>query len=185
MDSTPSTPGKTENGAAKKRKRTYNPNHFVWEMFTLTLYYIPGVMGVLMAVLFLIQYPMEPKANPAITPLGIVPEWYFLPFYAILRAIPDKLGGVAAMGGAIVILLFLPFINTSKVRSSTFRPFYRKLYWFLFADFLLLGWAGQEVVAEPFVLIGQLGTVFYFFYFLILIPSLGIIEHLLINTELN
>lgn len=89
------------------------------------------------------------------------------------------------MGGAIVILLFLPFINTSKVRSSTFRPIYRKLYWFLFADFLLLGWAGQEVVAEPFVLIGQLGTAFYFLYFLGLIPLLGIMEELLIRTKVN
>jgi len=117
------------------------------------------------------------------TPAHIVPEWYFLPFYAVLRSIPDKLGGVAAMGGAIVILLFLPFINTSAVRSSTFRPLYRKFFWFLFADFLLLGWIGQEVVEQPFVLIGQLGTAFYFIYFLILIPAVGILENLLIRKK--
>ena len=101
-----------------------------------------------------------------------------------MRSIPDKLGGVAAMGGAIVILFFLPFINTSEVRSSTFRPIYRKLFWFLFADFLLLGWIGQEVVEQPFVLIGQIGTAFYFIYFLALIPAVGILESQLIKTKI-
>jgi ubiquinol-cytochrome c reductase cytochrome b subunit len=119
-----------------------------------------------------------------VTPHHIVPEWYFLPFYAILRSIPDKLGGVLAMGGAIVILLFLPFINTSEVRSSTFRPIYRKLFWFIFADFLLLGWIGQEVVEYPYEQIGLAATVFYFFYFLVLIPSVGILENRLVRTKL-
>ena len=115
-------------------------------------------------------------ANPMSTPAHIVPEWYFLPFYAILRSIPDKLGGVVAMGGAIVILLFIPFINTSPVRSATFRPIYRQLFWFLFADFLLLGWIGQEVVEDPYILIGQLGTFFYFLFFLFLLPCVGLLE---------
>lgn len=110
--------------------------------------------------------------------------WFLtLSFYAILRSIPDKLGGVAAMGGAIIILLFLPFINTSEIRSSTFRPIYRKVFWFLFADFLLLGWIGQEVVEQPYVLIGQLGTAFYFIYFLVLIPLIGVLESQLIKTK--
>lgn len=87
------------------------------------------------------------------------------------------------MGGAIVILLFLPFINTSEVRSSTFRPIYRKFFWFLFADFLLLGWIGQEVVEQPYVLIGQIGTAFYFIYFLVLIPFVGVLESQLIKTK--
>jgi ubiquinol-cytochrome c reductase cytochrome b subunit len=143
--------------------------------FSIILFYYPNTLG----------HPDNYiPADPMVTPAHIVPEWYFLPFYAILRSIPDKLGGVAAMGGAIVILLFLPFINTSEVRSSTFRPIYRKLFWFLFADFLLLGWIGQEVVEEPFVMIGQIGTVFYFFYFLVLIPAVGILENLLIRTKI-
>ena len=79
-------------------------------------------------------------------------------FYAILRSIPDKLGGVIAMFGAIVVLL-IPFINQSEVRSSTFRPIYRKLFWFLFADFLILGWIGQKVVESPYVEVDQLATV--------------------------
>jgi len=135
--------------------------------FSLILFYSPNTLG------HPDNYIM---ANPMSTPAHIVPEWYFLPFYAILRSIPDKLGGVVAMGGAIVILLFIPFINTSPVRSSTFRPIYRQLFWFLFADFLLLGWIGQEVVEDPYILIGQLGTFFYFLFFLVLLPSVGLFE---------
>jgi ubiquinol-cytochrome c reductase cytochrome b subunit len=143
-------------------------------LFSIILFYSPNALG----------HPDNYiPADPMSTPAHIVPEWYFLPFYAVLRSIPDKLGGVAAMGGAIVILLFLPFINTSAVRSSTFRPLYRKFFWFLFADFLLLGWIGQEVVEQPFVLIGQLGTAFYFIYFLILIPAVGTLENLLIRKK--
>jgi len=111
-------------------------------------------------------------ANPMSTPAHIVPEWYFLPFYAILRSIPDRLGGVAAMGGAIVVLLFLPFLNTSEVRSAAFRPIFRKLFWLFFANFLLLGWIGQEVVESPYIFIGQIGTAFYFFFLLFLMPLL-------------
>ena len=85
-------------------------------------------------------------ANPLVTPPHIVPEWYFLPFYAILRSIPDKLGGVAAMIGAILILLLLPLINTSEIRSTKFRPIFGFFYWFLVSDFLLLGWIGQQPV---------------------------------------
>jgi ubiquinol-cytochrome c reductase cytochrome b subunit len=143
--------------------------------FSVFLFFFPNLLG----------HPDNYiPADPMSTPAHIVPEWYFLPFYAILRSIPDKLGGVAAMGGAIVILLFLPFINTSEVRSATFRPIYRKLFWFIFADFLLLGWIGQEIVETPFVEIGQLATVFYFFYFLVLIPAMGLLESSLVRSKL-
>ena len=143
--------------------------------FSIFLFYFPNLLG----------HPDNYiPADPMSTPAHIVPEWYFLPFYAILRSIPDKLGGVAAMGCAIVILFFLPFINTSEVRSSTFRPIYRKLFWFIFADFLLLGWIGQEIVETPYVQIGQIATVFYFFYFLVLIPFVGLLETSLIRTKL-
>jgi ubiquinol-cytochrome c reductase cytochrome b subunit len=115
-------------------------------------------------------------ANPLSTPAHIVPEFYFLPFYAILRSIPDKLGGVVAMVGAIMILLFLPFLNLSKVRSSKFRPIFKFMYWFLVADFLLLGWIGQKPVETPYIECGMIGTFFYFFFFLILLPFIGFIE---------
>jgi ubiquinol-cytochrome c reductase cytochrome b subunit len=125
------------------------------------------------------------EANPLVTPPHIVPEWYFLPFYAILRSIPDKLGGVVAMVSAILTLLLLPLINTSKVRSSKFRPLYNIAYWFLVSDFLILGWIGQKPVESPFIEIGMGATFFYFFFLLVLIPVIGIIEEYLIKINLS
>lgn len=122
-------------------------------------------------------------ANPMSTPAHIVPEWYFLPFYAILRSIPDKLGGVVAMVGAILILLLLPFINTSQIRSSKFRPIFGVAYWFLVSDFLLLGWIGQKPVESPYIEVGMLATAFYFFFLLILVPVIGLIEQEIFNTD--
>jgi len=122
-------------------------------------------------------------ANPLVTPPHIVPEWYFLPFYAILRSIPDKLGGVAAMGGAILILLLLPHINTSEIRSAKFRPLYAVSYWVFAANFLLLGWIGQKPVESPYIEIGMCATVFYFAFLLILVPLIGILEKYLISFE--
>lgn len=124
-------------------------------------------------------------ANSLVTPPHIVPEWYFLPFYAILRSIPDKLGGVIAMLSAILILLCLPFLNFSAVRSSNFRPFFKYFYWFLVSDFLLLGWLGQKVVESPFVGLGVACTLFYFIFFLILTPFIAFIENYLVSQKLN
>ena len=122
-------------------------------------------------------------ANPLVTPAHIVPEWYFLPFYAILRSIPDKLGGVVAMVAAILVLLLLPVINTSEIRSSKFRPIYGVAYWFLVADFLILGWIGQKPVETPYIEVGQVATVFYFLFLLVLIPVIGIVEKQLIRAK--
>jgi quinol-cytochrome oxidoreductase complex cytochrome b subunit len=120
-------------------------------------------------------------ANPLVTPAHISPEWYFLPFYAILRSIPDKLLGVLAMFGSLVILLILPHVHTSKIRSMTFRPLSRVMFWIFAADFLLLTYIGSLPVEEPFILVGQIATVIYFLYFLIITPLLGIIENKLLN----
>jgi quinol-cytochrome oxidoreductase complex cytochrome b subunit len=122
-------------------------------------------------------------ANPMVTPSHIVPEWYFLPFYAILRSIPNKLGGVLAMFGAIIVLFLIPFINQSEIRSSFFRPLYRKVFWLLFADFLILGWVGQKVVETPYIEIGQVGTLFYFLFFLFLLPILSFFELFLMRCS--
>lgn len=124
-------------------------------------------------------------ANSLVTPAHIVPEWYFLPFYAILRSIPDKLGGVVAMISAILIWLLLPFFNTSLIRSSNFRPVYSFFFWFLFADFLLLGWIGQKPVETPYIEVGMLATFYYFFFFLILIPLIGIFEKFLFILKME
>ena len=122
-------------------------------------------------------------ANPLVTPPHIVPEWYFLPFYAILRSIPDKLGGVVAMISAILVLFLLPIINTSEVRSSRFRPIFRVAYWFLVSDFILLGWIGQKPVESPFIEVGMVATAFYFFFLLVLIPFIGFIEKCILDVE--
>merc|ERR1712222_306582 len=117
-------------------------------------------------------------ANSLVTPTHIVPEWYLLPFYAILRSIPDKLGGVIAMGGAFVVLGLLPWITPKLViKSSVFRPITRIFFWFIFVDFLLLGWIGQNVAEFPFIEIGQFLTLFYFSYFLFILPFLSYLEY--------
>jgi len=122
-------------------------------------------------------------ANPLVTPPHIVPEWYFLPFYAILRSIPDKLGGVLAIFGAILVLYTIPYTQSSEIQRSCFRPLYRIIFWLFVADFLILLWIGQQIVEEPFILVGQVGTVFYFAFFLVIIPGLGKFETFLINQK--
>ncbi|WP_306225128.1 cytochrome b [Bosea beijingensis] len=107
-------------------------------------------------------------ANPASTPAHIVPEWYFLPFYAILRAIPDKLGGVIAMGGAIVVLAFLPWIDTSKVKSMSYRPIGRQLFWIFVLICIGLGYLGAMPADEPYVTLSRILTVLYFGFFVAL-----------------
>jgi ubiquinol-cytochrome c reductase cytochrome b subunit len=121
------------------------------------------------------------QANAMVTPAHIVPEWYFLPFYAILRSIPDKLGGVVAMVGAILILLTIPFTSTTEIRSPNFRPLYRVLFWVIFFDFVVLGWIGQKLVETPYIEIGQIATVLYFLAFGVFVPLIGNLEKSLIN----
>ncbi len=111
-------------------------------------------------------------ANPMSTPAHIVPEWYFLPFYAILRSIPSKLGGVCAMFGAIVMLLVLPWLDRSKVRSALFRPTFRAFFWIFALDTVLLGIIGSQPAEEPYISIGQFATFYYFFHFLVILPLL-------------
>ncbi len=136
--------------------------------FSFFLFFAPNVLG---------HSDNYIPANPLVTPPHIVPEWYFLPFYAILRSIPDKLGGVAAMIGAILVLGLLPVFNFSEVRSSKFRPIFSIFYWLFTVNFLILGWIGQKPVESPYIEIGMGATLFYFLFLLILLPLIGIIEH--------
>ncbi len=115
-------------------------------------------------------------ADPLVTPTHIVPEWYFLPFYAILRAIPDKLLGVVAMFGSILILFAMPWLDTSPVRSAKFRLIYKYVYWFLVADVVVLTWVGANLPEGKFILIGQLSTAYYFLHFLVVMPLIGKLE---------
>ena len=116
-------------------------------------------------------------ANPMVTPTHIVPEWYFLPYYAILRSIPDKVLGVAAMGGSLLTLAIFPFLMPKlSIRSSVFRILHRKLFWFIVVDFIILTWIGQETTDSPYMEVGQIATLFYFLYFLVLIPGIAWLE---------
>jgi ubiquinol-cytochrome c reductase cytochrome b subunit len=115
-------------------------------------------------------------ANPAVTPSHIVPEWYFLPFYAILRAIPSKLFGVLGMFGAIVVLALVPWLDTSRVRSANYRPLYRQFFWVFAIVCVLLGWLGAKPPEGGYVLAARICTVYYFAHFLIILPLLGLFE---------
>jgi len=141
-------------------------------LFSFFCFYFPNTLG---------HSDNYIPANPLVTPPHIVPEWYFLPFYAILRSIPDKLGGVLAMFFAILVLLLLPFIDNSRIRSSKFRPIFRIAYWFLVADFILLGWIGQKAVETPYIEIGMMSTFFYFLFLLKLLPLISYLEEYLIS----
>jgi len=116
------------------------------------------------------------RANPMVTPAHIVPEWYFLPFHAILRAIPDKLSGVLALAMAIVLLFFVPWFMEAEVRSMRFRPMSRWLFWFFVIVCLQLGWIGGRSASFPYVLLSQLFTIFYFLYFMVLGPLVIYLE---------
>jgi len=149
-------------------------------------FYIKDLFGVFIMLFFLIYIvSYHPNmfghpdnyilANPMVTPPHIVPEWYFLPFYAILRSVPDKLGGVAAMGGSILAFLTLPILDVYRVRSSIFRPYYKILFWSFVLNALLLGWLGQKPVEDPYIFLGQSLTCLYFLFF-ILVPCCSLIE---------
>jgi ubiquinol-cytochrome c reductase cytochrome b subunit len=115
-------------------------------------------------------------ANPLVTPAHIVPEWYLLPFYAILRSVPDKLGGVILMFGAILILFVLPWLDTSKVRSAVFRPIYKQFFWILVIDVLMLGYMGAMPAEGIYLVCSRVGTVYYFLHFLVVMPIVGYLE---------
>ncbi len=136
-------------------------------LFAWFAFYVPNYMG----------HPDNYiEANPLVTPAHIVPEWYFLPFYAILRAIPDKLGGVVAMFGAIAVLFVLPWLDTSKVRSGTYRPLFKQFFWIFAADCVILGYLGAMPPEQPYVTIARICTGYYFAHFLIILPMLGFLE---------
>ena len=116
------------------------------------------------------------QANPLQTPPHIEPEWYFLPFYAILRSVPNKLGGVTLLFGSILILFVLPWLDTSPVRSCRFRPIYRWCIVFFVADVFLLGYVGSNEPIGIFILLGRIATTYYFIHFLVLTPVLGKLE---------
>ena len=143
-------------------------------VFAYFVFYIPNYLG---------HADNYIPADPLKTPAHIVPEWYFLPFYAILRAITfnigpidSKLGGVLAMFGAIAVLFVVPWLDTSKVRSAVYRPWYKLFFWLFAANAIFLGWLGSKPAEGWYIPAMQVSTVFYFAFFLIIMPVLGLIE---------
>jgi len=122
-------------------------------------------------------------ADPLQTPPHVVPEWYFLPYYAILRSIPHKAGGIVAMLGSLLVLLIIPFTNTSDVRNTTYRPLFKVFFWLFIVDFVILTWVGQKPVKDYFILTGQIATFYYFLFFIVLIPVIGKVESILVNHK--
>lgn len=167
----------------------FYPYYFVKDLFAFFVFFF-------IFVCFLFYYPNalgDPNnyviADPIHTPRHIVPEWYFLPFYAILRSIPHKTAGILAMLFSLLVLFILPFINTSLVKDSSSRLVFKIFYFIALADFLLLGWLGQSPVKDGYIFAGQIATVYYFLFFLVLLPFSGICETLftysLVTFNLN
>ena len=136
-------------------------------VFAFFVFYTPNILG---------HADNYIEENPLVTPAHIVPEWYLLPFYAILRSVPDKLLGVIAMLSAILILAALPWLDTSKIRSAVFRPLYKQFYWILVADVLILGYVGAMPAEGLYLLIARIATAYYFLHFLVVLPVLGFKE---------
>ena len=154
----------------------FHPYIVIKDLFALLLFMIVFAFFVFYSPNILGHADNYIEANPLVTPAHIVPEWYLLPFYAILRSIPDKLLGVVAMLSAIFILAALPWLDTSKVRSAVFRPLYKQFYWILVIDVLILGYVGAMPAEGLYLLIARVATAYYFLHFLLILPILGKIE---------
>ena len=154
----------------------FHPYIVVKDLFALLLFLIVFAFFVFYSPNILGHADNYIEANPLVTPAHIVPEWYLLPFYAILRSVPDKLLGVVAMFAAIFVLVILPWLDTSKVRSAIFRPLYKQFYWFLVADVLILGYVGAMPAEGLYLLVARIATAYYFLHFLVILPVLGLKE---------
>nr|AEN94024.1 cytochrome b [Ctenotus helenae] len=162
-------------------KIPFHPYYSYKDLLGATLF----LMVLLLLALFSPNLLGDPEnftpANPLVTPPHIKPEWYFLFAYAILRSIPNKLGGVLALLFSILILMFVPTLHTSKQRGNAFRPFSQALFWALVSNIIILTWIGGQPVEDPFIIIGQVASTTYFIIFLILMPAVAKMENSLMK----
>ena len=161
----------------------FHPFYTMKDLFAVVVFCIPFAWFVFFAPDILGHPDNYIQANPLVTPPHIVPEWYFLPFYAILRAIDfnilfidSKLGGVIFFAGSILILFVVPWLDTSKVRSGTFRPVFKWFFWLFVLNFLALTYLGAAPAEGVYVLLSKIATAYYFLYFLVILPLLGRLE---------
>jgi ubiquinol-cytochrome c reductase cytochrome b subunit len=160
----------------------FHPFYTVKDGFYMVLFFAVFMAFVFYAPNFFGNPDNYIQANPLVTPTDIVPEWYLLPFYAMLRAIPSKLIGVLVLVGSLLTLLVIPWLDTSKVRSCRFRPLMKQLFWIFVADCILLGYVGEQPadaawqlggIEFPLVWLARLGTLYYFAFFWVLMPWIG------------
>ena len=161
---------------SEKDALPFHPFYTMKDLYAILVFFLVYLAFVFYSPWYLGHSINFVPANPLSTPPHIVPEWYFLPQYAMLRAVPDKLGGVLVMFGSLVILLFLPWLDTSKVRSNRYRPLRRISFWLFVIACLTLGVAGSQPAEGAWLIVARIATIFYFAYFLVILPLLGKIE---------
>ena len=154
----------------------FHPYYTVKDSVGLCVFFIVFAVLVFFAPNFLGDVNNFIPANPLQTPADIVPEWYFLPYYAILRSVPNKLLGVCMMFGSILVLFVLPWLDTSRVRSARFRPIYRQFIWVWVLSFVVLGVCGAHKPEGIWVVLSRVATLYYFLHFLVILPILGKLE---------
>ncbi len=154
----------------------FHPYYTMKDLFAIVVFLMFFAFWVFFSPNYLGHAINYQEANPLVTPAHIVPEWYYLPFYAILRAIPDKLGGVIAMFGSILILFALPWLDTSKVRSGAYRPLFKQAFWIFAIVCVALGYLGSKPAEGWYVVFSRICTAYYFAHFLVILPLIGLLE---------
>jgi ubiquinol-cytochrome c reductase cytochrome b subunit len=162
--------------AKKEDKIPFHPYYTIKDLFGLGIFLVIFALFVFYVPNYLGHPDNYMPANPLVTPAHIVPEWYFLPFYAILRAIPDKLGGVMMMFGSIALLAAMPWLDRHPVRSGRYRPLFKWFFWLFTINAVALGWVGGKPAEGNYLLISRVCTAWYFLHMVVVLPVLSKFE---------